>query len=68
MVCIYCEEETKKFTLDARVIPMSKLLEEITADENENDGSIPLQIKEKTFMHILDFCERSGYDQRKEIK
>ena len=62
MVCVYCEEETKKFTLDERVIPMSKLLEEITAEENENDGPIPLQIKEKTFSHILDFCEKSGYD------
>ena len=49
---------------------MSQVLEDLTADENENDDSKPIpldMIKEATFEKLILFSEKSGFDDRKEI-
>ena len=50
---------------------MSRLFEELTAEENidtNDERPIPLdQISEETFEHILLFCEKSGYDDRRKV-
>ena len=71
MFKVECKEKTQVFDVDNRIVPMSRLFEELNEEEytDKNDTRpVPLdQIDEATFELVLLFCQKSGYDDRREI-